>query len=118
MGDNNSSIRLLSTDDNSAVPLFIDTPFGYVEVDYRIKDRRKLIPTRRGVPHPDPQHWLDISSAARKRDGWRCVISNHKVSLEVHHRTYERWGQEELRDVYTLCHACHSLFHRQGRLAA
>lgn len=41
------------------------------------------------------------------RDGYECRTCTSKSDLEVHHRTYERFGNEELGDLVTLCHECH-----------
>lgn len=38
------------------------------------------------------------------------------AELDVHHRTYERLGQEQEYDLTVLCHRCHSLFHSVGRI--
>ncbi len=36
--------------------------------------------------------------------------------LDVHHRMYERRGEERDVDLIVLCHECHSIFHELGRL--
>lgn len=41
----------------------------------------------------------------------RCQICNSSESLNVHHRTYERRGNEDLADLTVLCKNCHSQFH-------
>lgn len=79
------------------------------------------------------RHWLGIKRQALKRDQHRCVDCGRKPGdpdprirsgrptklLEVHHLTYERYGQEFLTDVVTLCQRCHSLRHvwaiREGK---
>jgi hypothetical protein len=33
------------------------------------------------------------------------------VHLEVHHNTYERYGDESTFDLIVLCEQCHELFH-------
>lgn len=43
------------------------------------------------------------------RDKDRCVLCNDNGALEVHHRTYERLGKEQLEDCYTLCPRCHEV---------
>jgi hypothetical protein len=42
---------------------------------------------------------------------FRCVVCNSRDRLEVHHRTYQRRGNEDRSDLTVLCHLCHSLFH-------
>jgi 5-methylcytosine-specific restriction endonuclease McrA len=42
-------------------------------------------------------------------DFWdhRCCICNSSENLEVHHRTYERVGNELITDCIVLCDKCH-----------
>ena len=48
--------------------------------------------------------------------GHRCQVCNGGVgTLDVHHRTYERLGQELDEGLTVLCRACHSIFHEQRR---
>ncbi|WP_322489409.1 hypothetical protein [Chloroflexus sp.] len=59
--------------------------------------------------------------ARRKRHlrsvGYRCQVCNTQgVVLDVHHRTYQRRGEEHYTDLLALCRTCHDLFHREGRL--
>jgi uncharacterized protein YlaI len=55
--------------------------------------------------------WKIRRDAAVLRDGGRCVICNSKDDLQVHHRTYERLGNELPQDLTTLCGECHAHFH-------
>lgn len=67
--------------------------------------------------HPRPEHWRSIRQQAIERDGNQCRLCSARdgeflgdwgaVCLEVHHRTYERFGNELLDDVTTLCQQCH-----------
>jgi hypothetical protein len=41
----------------------------------------------------------------------RCQVCNGRKRLEVHHRTYERLGNEDPSDLTVLCSTCHKLFH-------
>jgi 5-methylcytosine-specific restriction endonuclease McrA len=38
-------------------------------------------------------------------------VCNATTSLDVHHRTYERFGHEDVDDLTVLCRTCHDLFH-------
>lgn len=40
---------------------------------------------------------------------FRCCLCYSAKDVEVHHRTYERIGQEELTDCVVLCKRCHEL---------
>jgi 5-methylcytosine-specific restriction endonuclease McrA len=53
-----------------------------------------------------------------KRAGYRCQVCNtNRAQLNVHHRTYERRGDESFKDLVVLCADCHTIFHQQGKLA-
>lgn len=41
----------------------------------------------------------------------RCELCNRSSDLEVHHRTYERLGDENLNDLIVICKTCHHQFH-------
>ena len=69
---------------------------------------RELGP-RPALHHPDPRHWRSIQIAAHARDRG-CRLCGADAGLEVHHRTYARWGCEQLDDVTVLCRSCHDLF--------
>jgi len=47
----------------------------------------------------------------------RCQFCNrHRSSLDVHHRTYENFGEELDSDLIVVCRACHNTFHRHRGL--
>jgi hypothetical protein len=61
--------------------------------------------------------WRAKATAAKERAGWRCQVcnkSNEQVSLDAHHRTYERLGKELPEDITVLCRDCHGKFHGKG----
>jgi DNA polymerase/3'-5' exonuclease PolX len=58
------------------------------------------------------EHWSSLRIAKLDEAGCRCQLCNAQgVTLNVHHRTYERRGKEELTDVIVLCQPCHAKFH-------
>jgi hypothetical protein len=64
--------------------------------------------------------WRAKAEAAKERCGQRCQTCNvhrSKTTLDAHHRTYERIGEELPEDLIVLCRDCHSLFHKNRRLA-
>jgi len=72
------------------------------------------------LPYPaylETPHWQNCREQALEAAQHRCAICNAANSLEVHHRTYERRGQESPGDLTVLCGDCHKLFHDNGRLA-
>lgn len=56
-------------------------------------------------------HWLALADETRRLAGHRCQVCNSGGELHVHHRTYERIGQEFQSDLVALCADCHALFH-------
>lgn len=56
------------------------------------------------------QHWRHMRALAIDRYGVACALCNSSGS-EVHHRTYERLGQERLDDLIVLCRSCHKKHH-------
>lgn len=71
----------------------------------------------------DYQEYLDSEGWKAKRDMvrqyWdnRCALCNAEGELHVHHRTYERRGNERLTDLILLCKDCHSKFHDKGAVS-
>lgn len=50
--------------------------------------------------------------------GYRCQVCNSfGPILDVHHRTYERYGHEEPGDLTVLCRTCHDIFHQNRKVA-
>ena len=43
--------------------------------------------------------------------GRRCALCNSKKGVDVHHRTYERLGEELTTDCIPLCRHCHTHHH-------
>jgi 5-methylcytosine-specific restriction endonuclease McrA len=60
--------------------------------------------------------WQAKRAQAILRDRGQCRHCGSRYKLEVHHKTYIRFGRERLSDLITLCQLCHTYEHR--RLAA
>ena len=60
--------------------------------------------------------WARLKRIARAIAVNKCQVCNSSQSLEVHHRTYARIGNELVSDLIVLCGACHALFHKHGRI--
>lgn len=56
--------------------------------------------------------WQKKRKIVLENDCHRCRLCNSNKHLEVHHRTYESIGIEKFTDLITLCHECHSVFHK------
>ena len=55
--------------------------------------------------------WKRRRKIALKFWNHKCSLCNGGKNLDVHHRTYERLGKENLNDLIVLCRSCHKLFH-------
>lgn len=73
----------------------------------------------RAMPYAEyllTDHWQEQRQAALERANHRCQVCNATITLNVHHRTYERRGDELPEDLIVLCQGCHQLFHDNGKL--
>ena len=58
------------------------------------------------------KQWCDIAARIRSRDGFHCRQCNKfDRHLHVHHKTYERWGEESMDDLIAVCEKCHAWIH-------
>lgn len=57
------------------------------------------------------EHWQRLRITMLKRSRFHCQLCNAKGKLVVHHRTYERRGEELLQDLIVLCDPCHKKHH-------
>ncbi len=55
--------------------------------------------------------WRDRRSILLDRFSHKCQICGSSAKLQIHHRTYERVGNERIEDLTVLCDACHGLYH-------
>jgi 5-methylcytosine-specific restriction endonuclease McrA len=58
--------------------------------------------------------WKARREAALEAALWACQVCNRDSALQVHHRCYERVGEERQEDLIVLCDDCHGLFHRRS----
>ena len=86
-----------------------------------LERRKARIAELRAMPYADylqTPEWSARRQRAFKRAWFRCQLCNSsKGGLNVHHRTYERLGDERDSDLIVLCEKCHEIFHREGKLA-
>lgn len=73
--------------------------------------RLKELATMPYVEYLKTPEWNAIRLRALKRVKYRCQVCNKKTVLNVHHRTYERRGNEKPSDLVVLCSGCHKLYH-------
>jgi hypothetical protein len=55
--------------------------------------------------------WQAVRRRALALADHRCQDCGWRQGLEVHHRTYERLGQERMADLRVLCRGCHADTH-------
>ena len=89
------------------------------EVHYaQQQERISVLRTMPYYEYLQTPEWQERRKYAMKRAGYRCQVCNaYGVKLNTHHRTYERRGNEQDRDLITLCQDCHCIFHENGKLA-
>lgn len=72
------------------------------------------------MPYPEylqTPEWKERTRIMRKRAAHQCQVCCRVDGLQVHHRTYERRGNELPTDLTVLCDFCHDLFTKNGKLA-
>ena len=79
----------------------------------RIKQIR-LMPYSQYLASPE---WKAKRIAHLEHARNRCQLCNGTGGLTVHHRTYDRLGEEEFSDLIVLCRRCHSIFHGRVQLS-
>lgn len=56
--------------------------------------------------------WKTLKSEVLNRDNYTCQSCNtNGIPLEVHHITYQNFGNENLSDLVSLCRNCHQSIH-------
>lgn len=70
----------------------------------------KYIGLRPTKPHPNPSHEKIWKETVKSRAGNKCQLCSSSAKGQVHHRTYERFGEELPEDGTYLCIPCHQKF--------
>jgi hypothetical protein len=93
--------------------------WGKEWVRQELAHRKRLLKLR-AMPYEEylqTPHWKRRREDRLRASGRRCQLCNRgSVTLNVHHRTYERLGEELDGDLIVLCRTCHSTFHEHRRL--
>lgn len=74
----------------------------------------KTMPYREYLQTPE---WKATRKQKLKRANYKCQLCNAGGVLNVHHRTYERRGNEDDNDLIVLCQPCHEIFHSESKLS-
>lgn len=85
---------------------------AFVESYLLEKEREFELTTMPYSAYLQTPEWQARRAEALERARHRCQVCNSGGLLDVHHRTYERRGEERPEDLTVLCRRCHYLFHR------
>jgi 5-methylcytosine-specific restriction endonuclease McrA len=78
----------------------------------RKRTRRTLMTSRFDyAAYLQSEKWARKRAKALAQAGNRCALCNGSVGLNVHHRTYQRIGNESQEDLIVLCRNCHERHH-------
>jgi len=61
--------------------------------------------------------WRAKAARVMRRDGYICRACGERQASEVHHLTYEHWGNEPLFDLVAVCSVCHRALHPDKEVA-
>jgi hypothetical protein len=75
--------------------------------------------------HPDPNRWAALKEACRTMqripEGVKCatcwVVESENYGLDLHHRHYDNFGNENMSDVVLICRLCHEAITQRIRAA-
>src|SRR5712672_3868639 len=86
-------------------------PYGLSSVTFEHRRRDRIMDY---YSYIISSRWRDSPArlAELKASGFRCRICNAseaEAQLQVHHRSYERLGNEQVCDLTTLCADCHCM---------
>lgn len=79
----------------------------HLDVDKRQREARAM-------PYEEylkTEYWRMTRRAALRHYGKQCGRCGSAEDINIHHRTYERLGAEELADLEVLCRSCHAQEH-------
>lgn len=80
----------------------------------RIEERKNNLTRLKTMPYDDylqTDHWKEMRQVALRRANCRCQMCNTDKTLQVHHRTYIRRGEEYPNDLTVVCRKCHETHH-------
>jgi hypothetical protein len=88
--------------------------------EVRERKARTMTPAQklRALPYVrylQTEHWMKVRQQALEYADFRCMICNRETDLQVHHRTYDRLGEEQPNDVIALCSDCHKKHHNKHK---
>ena len=84
------------------------------DIAFNIEMRSIALTTMQYAEYLETWEWKAKRAQAIALAGGRCRLCNRpqdNVILNVHHRTYDRRGYEDMDDLTVLCQDCHAKFH-------
>lgn len=92
-----------------------------IDSDNRHKERQKIYWARREELKTMPykkylktKEWNETRAQHLEEIGYKCQLCNQgDKTIDIHHRTYERRGEEKYTDLFGLCRPCHSKHHNK-----
>ena len=83
--------------------------------DFNVEDKKFTRRDLYRIYMHSPQ-WSFKRRAVLARDKYQCTKCGTKRNLDVHHLSYERFGNEELSDLVTLCRKHHKEQHKKDKV--
>ena len=65
------------------------------------------------IKYMESSAWDNQKQARLDFADHRCELCNRQSNLNVHHRTYDNFGDEPVSDLIVLCKTCHDTFHQR-----
>ena len=107
-GNHEGSLRKLmsiSSETGLVVPEEVKTKSWRLYIKYH-KSRRTAY-----HEYLQSSQWQEIRDKLFEARGKQCNRCKSLQNIQVHHKTYDRLGQEKLTDLEVLCSACHQKEH-------
>lgn len=81
-----------------------------VKVAHERREELKTMPYQEYLQTPE---WQETRKAMLRKAKYKCQLCYSNGTLHVHHKTYERRGDEDYNDLIVLCENCHAKFHEK-----
>lgn len=75
------------------------------------KNNRFFVYEKHYLQYLKSDEWKAKRLEVLKRDNSKCQICSSSEQLDIHHKTYENFRNENLDDLQTVCRKCHKELH-------
>ena len=65
------------------------------------------------IEYLNTNHWKAMKVRMKNHYVYECCFCRTRKRLHIHHKTYERVGNERLSDLVYACKDCHDLLHSE-----